>query len=62
MILKPEIKRCASKEADPRRGWTRGSVPVRTLGLEGGGLEGPTSIGEGNERHLGPWAPKGGGL
>ena len=29
--------------------WTRGGVLARMLGLEGGGLGGPTSIGEGNE-------------
>ena len=41
--------RCANEEAEPRRGWTRGSVPTRTLGPMGGGLGGPTSIGEVNE-------------
>ena len=30
-------------------GWTRDGVLARTLGPEGGGLGGPTSIGEGNE-------------
>ena len=35
-------------------------MPVRTLGPEVGGLEGPTSIGEGNECQRGCWALKGG--
>ena len=48
MVSKPDIGRCASKEAEPRKGWTRGGVPARTLGSKGGGLGGPTSIGEGN--------------
>ena len=37
------------REAEPRRGWTHGGVPTRTPSPEGGRLEGPTSIGEGNE-------------
>ena len=37
------------REAEPRRGWTQGSVPARTLGPKGVDWEGLTSIGEGNE-------------
>ena len=46
----------ASEEAEPQRGWTRGGMPARTLDSEGGELEGPTSIGEGNECQRGCWA------
>ena len=35
MISEPDTKRCASKETEPRKGWTRGNVPARTLGPEG---------------------------
>ena len=35
MVSEPDIERCASKEAEPRRGWIRGSVPVRTLDPKG---------------------------
>ena len=34
-------------------------MPTRTLGNEGGELEGPTSIGEGNECQRGRWVLKG---
>ena len=37
------------KKQSPEGEWTRDDVPVKMLGPEGGGLEGPTSIGEGNE-------------
>ena len=49
VVLELDIRRCASKEAKPQRGWTRAGVPIRTLGLERGGLGGFTSIGEGNK-------------
>ena len=49
MISKPDIRRCGSEEAESRRGWTRGSVPTRMLGLEGGGLWDLTLVGEENE-------------
>ena len=48
MVSEPDTGRCASEEDEPQ-GWTRGGVPVRTLGPEGGGLGSPTSIREGNE-------------
>ena len=38
MVSELDIGRCASEEVAPLRGWTRGSVPARTLGLEGGVL------------------------
>ena len=34
MISELEIGQCASEKVDPRRGWTRGGVPTRTLGSE----------------------------
>ena len=38
-------------------------MPVRTLGLKGGGFGGgPTSMGERNECQRGCWAREGGGL
>ena len=49
MVLELDTGRCASEEAKPRRRWTWGGVPTRTLGSEGGGLGRPTLIGEGNE-------------
>ena len=33
MVSKPDIERCASEEVEPRRGWTRGSVPAKDVGL-----------------------------
>ena len=42
IVSEPKTGSCASKEAEPQREWTRGSVPARTLG--GGGMGGPTSI------------------
>ena len=35
MVSVPDTKQCASEEAEPRRGWTRGSVLTRKLGPEG---------------------------
>ena len=49
MILELDIGRCVSEEAEPRRGWTRGGMPAKTLDPEGVWIGGPTSIGEGNE-------------
>ena len=40
MVSTLDIGRCASKEAKPRRGWTRDGVPTRTLGLEREWIEG----------------------
>ena len=40
MVLDPDIGQCANEENEPQRGWTRGGVPVRILGLERGGLGG----------------------
>ena len=34
MILELDIERCVNEEAKPRRGWTRGDVSTRMLGLE----------------------------
>ena len=34
-------------------------MPARTLGPEGGWIDGPTLIGEGNEYQRGHWALKG---
>ena len=44
MVLEPDTRQCASKDVEPRRGWTgeshidwrREQVSARTLGLEGG--------------------------
>ena len=36
MVSEPGTGRYASKEAEPQRGWTRGGVLARTLGLKGG--------------------------
>ena len=44
--------RCASEEAKPRRGWTRGYVPTRTLGPEGGGFLDPISVGRRRKHSL----------
>ena len=30
------MRRCANKDAGPRRGWTPDAVPARTLSSEGG--------------------------
>ena len=49
MISNPNTEQYSSKEAEFQRGWTRGSVPTRTLAPKTGGLRGPTSIGEENE-------------
>ena len=56
MISKPDTGQCANEEAEPWRGRTQGDMPARTLGLEGGGLGGLTSIGEWNECQRGHWA------
>ena len=61
MVSEPDTKRCASEEVEPRREWTKGGVPARTLSPEGGRLGGLISIREGNECQRGRWAPKGGG-
>ena len=45
------------KEAKPRRGWTRGSVPARTLGSEGGWIGG-SHVNGGRERvSASHWVP-----
>ena len=62
MVVEPDTRRCASEEVEPRRGWTRGDMPARTLAPKRDRLGGPTSIGEGNECQRGRWASKGGGL
>ena len=49
MTSELHIGRCASKEAEPQRGVDTRRCASRTLGPEGGGLGGPTLIGEGNE-------------
>ena len=38
MVSEPDTRWCANKEAEPRRGWTRGSVLARTLAPSRGGL------------------------
>ena len=48
MVLELDIGRYASKEAEAQKEVDMRGVPTRTLGPEGGGLGGPTSIGEGN--------------
>ena len=61
------MRLCASKDAGPQRGWIGGShidwrrerVPAMTLGPEGHGLGGLTSIGEENECQRGRWALNG---
>ena len=40
MVSEPDTGQCASEETEPRRGWTRDSVPARTLGFEGGLIRG----------------------
>ena len=40
MVLESNTGRCAYEEDESQRGWTRGGVPVRILGLERGGLGG----------------------
>ena len=40
MVHEPDIGRCASEEVEPRRGWTHGGVPARTLGSKGGCIGG----------------------
>ena len=35
MVSETGTGQCASEEAKPRRGWSRGGVPARTLGLKG---------------------------
>ena len=49
MVSKPDTGRCASEEAQTRRGVTPGGVPTMTLGPEWGWIGDPTSIGERNE-------------
>ena len=34
------MEQCANEEAKPRKGWTRGGVPAKTLGPERDGLGG----------------------
>ena len=38
MVLELDIGRSASERLSLEGGWTRGGVPARRLGLEGGGL------------------------
>ena len=47
MVSEPNTRRCASEEAEPRMRWTRGGVPARTLGPEGGGSGVPHRLEEG---------------
>ena len=49
MVSELDTRQCASEEAKPRREWTRGDVPARTLGPKGGGLGGPTQLEKGTE-------------
>ena len=44
MVLESNTGRCANEEAK-----TRGGVTTKILGLKGGGLRDPTSVGEDNE-------------
>ena len=62
MVSESDTRQCVGEEAKPQRGWTQGSVPARTLGPEGGWIEGFHIIGEGNECQQGRWAPKENGL
>ena len=62
MVLEPNTERCVNEEVELRRRVDKRKCANKDAGLEGGGLEGPTSIGEGNECQRGRWAPKGGGL
>ena len=49
MVSEPDTRRYTSKKAEHQKGWTRGSVPIRTLGPKGVNWRDPTSIREGNE-------------
>ena len=40
IVLEPDTGWCASEEAKPRRGWTWGCVPARTLGPKWGWIGG----------------------
>ena len=40
MVSELDTGRCASEETRPERGWTRGNVPARMLGTEGGWMGG----------------------
>ena len=62
MILESDIGRCAREEAESRRGEHQAVCQQGCWALKGGGLRGPTSIGEGNECQRGHWTPKGSGL
>ena len=35
IVPEPNTGQCADEKAEPRRGWTQGGVPARTLGPEG---------------------------
>ena len=59
MILEPDTRRCVSKETEPRRGGHEVVCQQGCWAPNGGGLEGSTSIDEGNECQRGCWAPKG---
>ena len=62
MVLELDTGLCVSKVVEPQTGWTPDGVLARTLDPKGGGLGGPTPIGEGNECQRGCWTSKGGGL
>ena len=47
MVSEPNTRRCASEEAELRRGWTRGGVPARMLASKGGGLGVPHQLEKG---------------
>ena len=49
MVSDSDTERCASKEAEPQREVDTRRCVSKDTGHEGGGLGGPTSIGEGNE-------------
>ena len=75
ILSEPCTRRGASEEAEPRRGWTQGGmpartlspkrewtrdgVPTRTLSPKGGGLGRSHINWRGNECQRGRWVPKG---
>ena len=62
IVSEPNTERCASEEADPRRGLDTRRCASKDAGPKRGWIGDPTSIGERNKCQRGCWASKRSGL
>ena len=62
MVSESNIERCASKKVEPRRGWTRDSMPTRTMGTGGEWIGGSHNDRRREQVSVRTPASKGGGI